>query len=118
MDLTVIQGLTVCTTIGVHPWERRISQRLTLDLELAFAASRAGETDQLADALDYEAITQRLMALGAESDCQLIEAFAEKAATCLLDEFGISAVKLCVWKPDALAAADRIGVVIERQKAP
>lgn len=114
MDTTVIRGLAVSARIGVHAWEQGVAQTLRLDLELGHDASAAGQTDSLADALDYEAVAARLVAAGAERRFQLLEAFAEHLAALLLAEFNVSRLRLAVWKPGALPGADTVGLVIER----
>ena len=116
MDMTVIRGLAVSARIGVHAWEAGVAQTLKLDLELGHDASAAGQSDALADALDYEAVAARLVAASAERRFQLLEAFAEHLAALLLAEFNVHWLRLAVWKPGALPGADAVGLVIERRR--
>ena len=117
MDRVFIEGLEVAATIGCHPWERRGPRPLVVDLELAWDHRRAAASDALADALDYEAVAQRIAALAAESDCELVETFAERCAQALLREFGAEWLRLRVAKPGAVRGARTVGVAIERGRA-
>ena len=60
MNIVYIRGLRAQAVIGVYEWERHIRQTLVLDLEMASDTARAAASDQIADALDYAAISQRV----------------------------------------------------------
>jgi 2-amino-4-hydroxy-6-hydroxymethyldihydropteridine diphosphokinase len=117
MDRVFIEGLEVSATIGCHPWERRGPRPLVVDLELAHDNRPAAASDALADAVDYEAVAQRIAALAAESDCELLETFAERCAQALLREFGAEWLRLRIGKPGAVRGARTAGVSIERGRA-
>ncbi len=117
MDRVFIEGLEVSATIGCHPWERRGPRPLVVDLELAHDNRPAAASDALADAVDYEAVAQRIAALAAESDCELLETFAERCAQALMREFGIEWLRLRIGKPGAVRGARTAGVSIERGRA-
>jgi 2-amino-4-hydroxy-6-hydroxymethyldihydropteridine diphosphokinase len=117
MDRVFIEGLEVSATIGCHPWERRGPRPLVVDLELAHDNRPAAASDALADAVDYEAVAQRIAALAAESDCELLETFAERVAQALLREFGAEWLRLRIGKPGAVRGARTVGVSIERGRA-
>ena len=117
MDRVFIEGLEVAATIGCHPWERRGPRPLVVDLELAHDNRPAAASDALADAVDYEAVAMRIAALAAESDCELLETFAERCAQALLREFGAEWLRLRIGKPGAVRGARMAGVSIERGRA-
>lgn len=114
MDTVHITGLRAETVIGVYDWERTIRQPLVVDLELASDNRRAAANDQIEDAVDYAAISTRVIAFIEASEFQLIETLAEQLAALLLTEFGIPWLRLRLDKPGAVAEADSVGVVIER----
>jgi 2-amino-4-hydroxy-6-hydroxymethyldihydropteridine diphosphokinase len=117
MDRVFIEGLEVSATIGCHPWERRGPRPLVVDLELAHDNRPAAASDALADAVDYEAVAQCIAALAAESDCELLETFAERCAQALMREFGVEWLRLRIGKPGAVRGARTAGVSIERGRA-
>ena len=114
MDTVFIKGLQATLVIGCYDWERDIRQTLVMDLELKADFTRAAQTDALEDALDYAAISQRVIAVCGESRFQLLEALAEHLATLLLAEFSIAGLRLTITKPGAVEAADGVGVAISR----
>jgi len=118
MDTVYIKGLQTDAVIGVHDWERDIRQALVLDLELASDNRAAAAGDSLERAVDYEAISRRVLAYVGASRFHLIETLAERVAQLVLEEFGVSWLRLSVAKPGAVAQAREVGVVIERGRRP
>ncbi|OLO02847.1 dihydroneopterin aldolase [Salinicola socius] len=114
MDQVLIEGLSLETVIGVYDWERTVRQRLELDLELHTDIRPAARGDDLSLTLDYAAICQRLADYANDNAHGLVETFAERVAALLIDEFGIRRLRLTVRKPGAVAAAQAVGVRIER----
>ncbi len=114
MDIVFLRQLEVDTVIGIHDWEREIRQRLVLDLEMASDTRLAARTDSIAEALDYQAVAERLTEFVRGSSFQLVETLAEACAQIVLQEFDVSWLRLTVSKPDAIAHAQSVGVIIER----
>lgn len=114
MDTVFIRGLEVDTVIGIFEWERRIRQKVSLDLEMAADVSRAAATDSIEDALDYKSLSKRIIGYVSESEFLLVETLAEGIASIVRDEFGVAWVRLSVSKPGALRGARNVGVTIER----
>ena len=112
-----IQGLKAASVIGCYDWERDIRQSLVIDLELKADFTRAAQTDALEDALDYAAISQRVIAVCNQSRFQLLEALSDYLARVLLKEYPVTRVRLTITKPGAVTEADAVGVAIERDKA-
>ena len=114
MDTVYIEGLKTDAVIGVYDWERSIRQTLVLDLELASDNRAAAATDGIADAMDYDAISKRILAYVQASEFELIETLAERVADIVLSEFNIPWLRLKLSKPGAVAEANDVGVIIER----
>lgn len=114
MDTVFIEGLAIDTVIGVYDYERTATQRLLLDLDLTFDCAPAGATDALADALDYAAVASAVTKLVEASNCELVETLAEQVAAMVLHTFRVTQLRLRIRKPDALANANAVGVIIER----
>ena len=114
MDTVYIRGLKADAVIGVYDWERNIRQPLILDLELASDNRAAAATDAIESAVDYDAISGRVLAYVRDSEFQLIETLAERVAELVMREFGVAWLRLDVAKPGAVKEADSVGVVIER----
>lgn len=118
MDIVYIKGLKTDAVIGVYDWERNIRQTLVLDLQLASDNRAAAAADAIEDAVDYDAISGRILAYVADSEFALIETLAERVAEIVLREFGIPWVRLKLGKPGAVAEAEDVGVIIERGEKP
>jgi dihydroneopterin aldolase len=114
MDIVTIKKLRAETVIGVYDWEREIRQTVVLDIELAVDNRRAAANDRIEDALDYAAISARILAYVEGSEFQLIETLAERVAALIMDEFDVPWLRLRLAKPGAVAQAENVGVVIER----
>lgn len=114
MDIVYIRDLRVETVIGIFVWEREIRQTVSLDLEMASDIRPAAKSDDIKDALDYKAISKRLIQFIESSDYQLIEALAEAIAAIVQTEFAVSWLRLRVSKPGALRGAQDVGLIIER----
>lgn len=114
MDIVFIRELRAETVIGVYEWERSVRQSVVVDLEMAADNRLAAASDRIEDALDYAAISARVLAFIEGSEFQLIETMAEQVAAIIRQEFGVSWLRLRLCKPGAVARARDVGVVIER----
>lgn len=114
MDIVYIRELEIDTVIGIYDWERQIRQTVSLDLDLATDIRPAAASEDIERALDYKAVSKRLIAYVEESEFLLIETLAERIATIVLDEFDVPWLRLRVGKPGAVTGARDVGVIIER----
>lgn len=113
-----IRDLGVDAILGAFDWEREVEQRVLLNVRLHCDIAAAAATDDLPDALDYKAVSKRLLELVKESRCHLLETLAEQLADALLREFSASRVVLQLEKPGAVRDAASVGIVIERAAVP
>jgi len=116
MDRVFIENLTVETVIGVYDWEREIRQAVSLDLEMDFDIRAAAASDDIADTLDYKAVSKRLIQFVEQSEFQLVESLAEQCAGIVLSEFPVARVTLKLSKPGAVRGSSAVGVIIERRR--
>ena len=115
MDRVFIEGLEIDALIGIYDWERRIRQTLSFDIEMGFDNRLPAASDNIADTLNYKAVSKRLIEFVGASDYGLVETLAERCAQLLLDEFGVRHVRLKLSKPGAVRGARAVGVIIERE---
>lgn len=116
MDTVFISGLRIETLIGVFDWEREIKQAVFFDIEMAHDNVPAAQTDNIALALNYKAVSDAVIDHVEQAQCELIETLAEQVAALLQAQFGISWLMLTLRKPGALRTADDVGVRITRGK--
>jgi len=118
MDIVFIRELRANTVVGVYDWEREVRQTVVLDLEMASDNRRAATSDEITDAINYAAVSSRLLAFIEGSQFQLIETMAEQVAAIVLEEFRVPWLRLRLCKPGAVAQAKDVGVLIERGVKP
>lgn len=116
MDIVYIKQLEIETVIGINDWERKIRQKVRIDLEMAIDIREAARTDNIDDTLNYKLVTKRIIEFVENSKFLLIEALAESIATLILEEFQIPWLKLSLSKPGAVSASRDVGVTIERER--
>ncbi len=113
-DIVYIKDLQASTIIGIFDWEREIKQTVSIDLEMATDISKAAETDDIADALNYKSIGKRVTDYIEQSRFQLVETLAENIARLVQEEFSVSWLRLRLSKPGALRGSTDVGLIIER----
>jgi len=118
MDKVFLTGLRVETIIGIYPEERDKKQPVVVDLELGTDIRAAAESGDIAHALDYHALSLRLVEFIEKSRYGLIEAMAEDIATLILSQYQVPWLKLTLHKPEALSHSDDVGLIIERGELP
>ena len=118
LDIIFIEALRVETVVGVYDWERRIRQPVVIDLEMGTDIAPAAVSDDVADALDYKAVSKRVQQFVTESSFYLVETLTEHVAALVLDEFAVTWVRVKLNKVGALRGAAGVGVVIERGRKP
>lgn len=118
MDSVEIHGLSCRCIIGIRARERRVSQRVRIDLELSLDLERAGKTGRIAHTVDYSRASSELIALLQFRRYSLLEVAAEECAGWLFAAYPtVQAVAISMFKPQALAGqAESGGVRISRQR--
>jgi len=114
MDIIYLHGLKVDCVIGVWEWERRITQAITIDLDMGFDISAAAESDDLDDTLSYKDVSKRVESFVRESRFALVEKLVEEIAQLLIKEFSIKWCRVKINKFGAVRGAGDVGVIIER----
>jgi dihydroneopterin aldolase len=118
MDKIILRGLPVNCVIGVFPAERTTPQTLFFDLELCGDFSRAGQTDDLNDAVDYTAAERCVKEFAAGTSFFLLERLAYACAGALLERFPLlDRVTLGIRKPDAPVESESVTLEITRTRS-
>ena len=87
-----------------------------IDLEMGADVARAAASDDVADTLDYKAVSKRVRQFVGESSFFLVETLTERIAALVLDEFPVPWVRVRLNKVGALRGAKGVGIVIERER--
>ena len=89
-------------------------QTLQLDLDIALPNSRACQSDDIKDALDYAQVAQHIQTVLGEGHYSLLEALAEHIAQIILKDFNAPWVRVSVAKLQAIRNCRMVGISIER----
>ena len=115
-DKIFLHGLEIKCRIGIFDWERKIRQKVVVDLEFPADIRKASKKDRIEDACDYKRIAKHVISFVGKSRFYLIETLAEKLARSLLNEFPLPKVTISVSKPGAIRGARNVGVQIIRSR--
>jgi len=107
-----IHGLEVPVHIGVPEEERAVVQMLWVDVEMRTARAFAMMGDEVGETIDYAAVAEEIVALGAERPRKLIETLASEIRERIEVRFHAAGVKVTVRKK-ILPNADYVAVVSE-----
>jgi len=116
MDVIFLSGLTTECIIGIWDWERRVKQKIVIDLEMGADIRRAAATDAIEDTLDYKRVAKRLLAFVSESQFQLVETLTERIAQIVVTEFDVPWVRVRLNKQGAIRGSRDVGILIERRR--
>jgi len=116
MDKIFLSSLTVECIVGIWEWERRVKQRVVIDIEMAADIRKAAASDQIEDTIDYKRVSKRLQSFVGESQFQLVETLTERIAQLIVTEFGVTWVKVRLNKQGAIRGARDVGIEIERRR--
>ena len=97
-DRIELRGLRVLGTHGVLAEEQTRAQPFEIDLDLSADLHPAGRSDDLADTLDYGAITERVAAVVSGEHHALLERVADRIATVILEDDRVLEVAVTVRK--------------------
>ncbi len=115
LDSVLITGLECETIVGVYDFERHAPRPLLVDLEMGWDNRPAGLTDDLAQALNYDAVSQCVRRVISDQQPELIETLAESVAQALFAEFGMPWLIMTLHKPGAVAGTQSLAVRIHRE---
>jgi dihydroneopterin aldolase len=114
MDIIFLSGLTTECIIGIWDWERRVKQKVVLDLEMGADIRRAAGSDRIDDTLDYKSVAKRLLQFIGDSEFQLVETLTERIAELVITEFSVPWVRVRLNKQGAIRGSRDVGILIER----
>ena len=113
-DIVFIESLEVDASVGVFDWEKQIKQRLVYDVDLYVDCAAASKTDDIADAIDYAAVSDTIIRVTTEKHTDLLECLADKVISTIFSEFPVKGVKIKLSKPGAVKGAKSVGVKFTR----
>ena len=115
-DQITLEGLQTKCRIGIFDWERKILQKILIDLNFPADARKAARRDRIQDTTDYKSISKHTLSFVSRSQFHLIETLADRLAHSILKKFRLKEIKLRVSKPGAVRGSKNVCVEITRKQ--
>ena len=115
-DRIFIEGLQTRCLIGIFDWERKVKQKILIDLEFSADARRASKRDRVEDTVNYKDIAKLLLREIPKTRFQLVESLAEFTAGLCLQKFDLEEITVRVSKPGAIRGSKNVGIQIIRKR--
>ncbi|MGI9648579.1 MAG: dihydroneopterin aldolase [Acidimicrobiia bacterium] len=118
LDRIHIRDLLVHAIIGINPNERVIPQDVLVNATLFVDTRPAGESDQMADSVNYSTVTKAMKAHIEASEPGLVEKLvADLAGVCFETDDRVLEVEITVEKPGAVSFTRSVGVTVHRTRS-
>jgi dihydroneopterin aldolase len=118
LDRLSISGIEVVGHHGVFDFERRDGQPFVVDLVLGLDTRAAAASDDLADTVDYGALTLRVKQAVESDPVALVETVAQRVADVCLADDRVGWAEVTLHKPQAPIEAtfDDVALTIHRSR--
>ena len=110
--LVLIRDLELLARIGVHGHEQGKLQPVRINV--ALTGEIDADSDRLENAIDYEAVAEKIRGLVGAGHINLAETLAERIAAACFEDRRVRHARIRVEKLHALPGAEAAGVEIER----
>lgn len=117
-DTIALTGLKFMAPHGVHDTEKATPQEFLVDIAMNVDTRRAGQTDALADTVDYSGVAAMAADVMSGPPRDLIETLAADIAARVLATYLVDAVEVTVHKPgvDLGIPVTDVAVTIRRSR--
>ena len=119
-DRIEIRGLRVVTHVGVPAEERATPQPIELDIDLEVDLGAAAASDDVADTVDYGAVTLAVSEAVSSAECALLERLASVACDAALSADGralAAVVTVRKLRPPVPVDVDTTAVRLRRSRS-
>ena len=111
-----ITNLKLRTIIGTNDWEREHTQDVVINVKINFDASKASQSDNIKDTIDYKAMTKRITQETEPSAFFLLEKLAKCILSIVMENPLVKEAVVRVDKPLALHFADSVSVELSEKQ--
>ena len=116
MDQVFIKDLVARGIICVNDWERETPQEILINVTLFADLSKAGESDDINDCINYRTVAKRVLAYAESAQRHTVEALAADLIKLCLEIPAVRTARVRVEKPGASRFARSVGVEFERSR--
>lgn len=111
-----ITDLRLRTVIGTNDWERESKQDIVINVTIEFDATKAAQSDDLKETVDYKAITKRIIKFVESSQFFLLEKLAAQVLDMIMEDKRILGSAVRIDKPLALRFSKSVSVEMNRRR--
>ena len=111
-----IKNLRLRTIIGINKWERKTYQDIIVNITIEFDGTRAVETDDIEDTIDYKKLKKRIIQEGESSKFYLIDKLAGHILQLIMEDDNVQFASVEVDKPHALRFADSVSITCSSRR--
>jgi len=108
-----VRDLVLPVSMGIHDFERAAPQRVVINVEIELAGPATDPSDDIANVLNYDQVTERIRALVKDRHFNLQETLCRDIAASLAALPGIARMRLSTAKPDVYADCAAVGYELE-----
>ena len=111
-----ITNLRLRTIIGINDWERTTPQDVVINVTMEFDATRAAQSDDIKDTVDYKTITKKIIKAVEASQFSLLEALTNTILAIAMEDKKVLNATVRVDKPQALRFADSVSIELSKKR--
>ena len=111
-----IKNLRLRTIIGIFDWERQSKQDVILNIEFEFDGTKAADSDDIEDTVDYKALTKCIISEVEQSRFYLLEKLANHVLSIIMENPKVQRAVVEIDKPRALRFADSVSITSSADK--
>ena len=112
MAIIKIKDLKLRTILGIENWERENKQDIIINITFEFDGSKAAESDDLNDTVDYKKMKQKIIKFVEGSSFFLVEKLAGEVLNICLNAPLVESAVVEIDKPHALRFAESVSVTM------
>ena len=112
-----VRDLELNANIGVYHREKGQLQPVRINVDLTVEEADGDIGDRLENVVDYGAVVDGIKAILAGGHLNLVETLAERVAAFCLEDPRVRVARVRIEKLKIIAAAQSVGVEIEREAA-
>ena len=105
-----VKNLRLRTIVGINDWERKAPQDVVINIEIEYDGTKAVETDNIEDGVNYRAIAKRVIREVEQSQFHLLDALAGHVLRLVMEDEAVQRATVEIDKPHALRFADSVSV--------
>ena len=112
-----ITNLALDVLVGTYDHERLQKQKIYIDIAIDCDITQAAKTDDLSHAVDYEALSHKIIESTSTTNFYLIEALAQYIIDKTLEDPVINSASLKLRKPSAIKNAEHVEIILQESRS-